>query len=352
MNFPLKQIFFILLVLFLYHQILRFKFTKSQPYYFSTNEIEKFISFDQSNDLLVFIHIQKTSGKYFDYKVMKYLMIFDLKIKKWNYACRKKENRETNMSQDKNPIDNFYCPRKDNTVYKTKFEDNWFFSRLTYGWQCGVHPDYTRLNSCLNSYRNKNKFRGNIYYITMLRNPINRYLSEWYQVTWDDNPWHTSINVCNKETLFVCLPNKRTKQITLEDFMSCESGIANNRQTRLLANYNEKNHNCSLFQQENKRQLLENAKNVLKTLSYFALTEYEKESEELFEYTFGNKFKFALKSNSSLIETNEFKILKSLNKTTIERIKQLNDLDLELYNFSKDLFFKRLKHYRLNQPIK
>ena len=121
--------------------------------------------------------------------------------------------------------------------------------------------------------------------------------------------------------------------------------MANNRQTRLLADYNENDKSCNLFKIENKRELIESAKSVLSNMAYFAITEYEELSQKLFEKTFENSFKFNYKLNLTRTQTQSFKIARKLKKSIINKLNELNDLDLELYEFAKILFFKRIKFY-------
>jgi hypothetical protein len=86
----------------------------------------------------------------------------------------------------------------------------------------------------------------------------------------------SKFNFCNKENfLNKCLTrNEKIEKISLEDFISCEDNIGNNRQTRMLADYG-KDLDCSLFKEEKRRKLLENAKNILNQLSFFALNEFQ-----------------------------------------------------------------------------
>ncbi len=121
--------------------------------------------------------------------------------------------------------------------------------------------------------------------------------------------------------------------------------MANNRQTRSLAYYDQNKTDCNLFKLENKRELLKNAKNVLNQMSFFAITEYEELSQLLFEKTFENSFKFINRVNPKRIVTESSKTLQIFDNTTIRKINEANDLDVELYEFAKILFFKRIKFY-------
>jgi hypothetical protein len=112
-----------------------------------------------------------------------------------------------------------------------------------------------------------------------------------------------------------------------------------------LADYS-KDQSCSIFKNENKKELLENAKEVLKQMSYFALAEYEELSQLLFEKTFKNSLKIDHKVKLRKSSTNL--IIQTMNITLKENLIRLNDLDIELYDFAKKLFFDRLRFYNIN----
>jgi len=221
-------------------------------------------------------------------------------------------------------------------------------------WNCGVHSDFSKFEKCMNKIKAQFKFLKNIHCVTILRDPKIRYISEWQHMNrkfqlGNRNPLFETKNTCNKEvSISDCLSlNQNVKEFPIEMFISCKNNIAENRQTRLLANYNESDKSCNLFKKENKRQLLESAKNVLMKMSYFALTEYEELSQKLFEKTFKNSFEFNFKVNPSRIQSSAFNASKILNDALNDKIYELNDLDLELYEFAKIQFFKRLKFYRI-----
>ena len=135
------------------------------------------------------------------------------------------------------------------------------------------------------------------------------------------------------------------QELTLEKFTQCKNNIATNRQTRLLAEYTGQN--CTLFEEKNKKELVNNAKKVLKQMSFFGLTEYEELSQILFEKTFNNLFKIDYKVVPGKFKTATLNYVKGLNKTFIEKIDAINDLDWELYQYAKVLFFERIKFYKI-----
>ena len=185
-----------------------------------------------------------------------------------------------------------------------------------------------------------------------MRNPVVRFVSEWQHLRRRiqegiKGKLFESFNVCNKELpISTCYSN--LESATIETFISCKSNAADNRQTRHLADYDQiKNSNCSLFKKENRKLLLENAKNVLEKLSFFALTEYEELSHKLFEKTFGSVFKLNYKVAYSKYKYVTSNLVKSLNASIVEKIKEANSLDIELYDYAKTLFFKRIQYLNI-----
>ena len=146
-----------------------------------------------------------------------------------------------------------------------------------------------------------------------------------------------------------CIPKKiEDNVLTLDDFTLCVNNIASNRQTRLLADYSDTIDGCNLFNPQNNKQLLKNAKKVLESLSFFGLTEYEELNQKLFEKTFQNRFKFDYKVDPSKPETESYRLVKKLNSSMVEKLEKLNSLDIELYKFARSLYFKRLNFFNIS----
>lgn len=127
--------------------------------------------------------------------------------------------------------------------------------------------------------------------------------------------------------------------VTLEDFLACPHNLANNRQTRMLANlsivgcYNS----SALSREERDLRMLKSAKENLKNMAFFGLTEFQRETQLLFEHTFGLEFlqdfvqhNLTHAHSIDLTEKQSLAILKA------------NALDAELYNYAKGLFVERL----------
>ena len=307
------------------------------------------INFNKSTDLVAFLHIEKTGGTNFELVLMRYLEKFNTMSNVWENACLLKPKIHTTYAR-------YYCSRDNLNTYNYEtlsINNSWFLGRQTYAWaknwKCDVHSDFAKFKQCTRKIMLENSFLKKIHYITIIRDPVQRYISEWAHVsrkTRNDVSFKfNSKNVCNREVN--CLPEFNKENITLEQFILCKNNMAGNRQTRLLASYDQiNNNNCSLFKPENKKLLLENAKNVLKKMSFFALTEYDDLSRSLFEKTFKNFFRFKeIKEPKPKQKTYDF--IKTLDINLLEKIRKINDLDLELYDLAKKLFREKLKFYEI-----
>lgn len=108
------------------------------------------------------------------------------------------------------------CQRKKKRChcFRSHRNENWLFSRYSTGWKCGLHADWTELTSCVDPELDKNEgetAKRRYFYITLLREPIARYLSEFRHVqrgaTW-------------KNSRHWCLG----RQATTEELPPCYSG--------------------------------------------------------------------------------------------------------------------------------
>lgn len=132
--------------------------------------------FDPERNVLVFLHIQKTGGSDFDRAIVKHLQ-----VRKRNVlanACEKTVLESTTSSStvaiDKK-IRHFKQQKfkKFKCVMGSNSSENWYFSRQTFGWICGLHPDYTDLSKCVRSfYPHKNP--DDFIFFTILREPFRR----------------------------------------------------------------------------------------------------------------------------------------------------------------------------------
>lgn len=109
------------------------------------------------------------------------------------------------------------CQRKKKRCYcfRPNRNENWLFSRYSTGWKCGLHADWTELTGCVDQELDKNEgetAKRRYFYISLLRSPIPRYLSEFRHVqrgaTW-------------KNSRHFCLG----RQATAEELPACYKGL-------------------------------------------------------------------------------------------------------------------------------
>ena len=79
--------------------------------------------YDPSNDVLVFLHMQKTSGSVFGRHLVRNAVGFPA-------TCSRVRGRKRRNCTDSNGR-------------------QWLFSRFSTGWACGLHADWTELRACV-----------------------------------------------------------------------------------------------------------------------------------------------------------------------------------------------------------
>lgn len=187
----------------------------------------------------------------------------------------------------------------------------------------------------------------NFYYITMLRDPVSRYLSEWKHVQ-RGATWKTSLHMCDgraptQAELPSCYSGDDWSGVTLREFMACPHNLANNRQVRMLADlslvgcYNL----SSMDERERGSILLASAMSNLKNMAFYGLTEFQRKTQYLFEHTFRLHFIAAF---TQLNSTRAAGV--ELRQDMRNRIERLNFLDVQLYKFAKELFLQRVQFVR------
>ncbi|XP_008640810.2 PREDICTED: LOW QUALITY PROTEIN: heparan-sulfate 6-O-sulfotransferase 2 [Corvus brachyrhynchos] len=187
----------------------------------------------------------------------------------------------------------------------------------------------------------------NFYYITILRDPVSRYLSEWRHVQ-RGATWKASLHVCDgrsptTEELPSCYTGDDWSGCSLQEFMDCPYNLANNRQVRMLSDLSLVGcYNLSVMPEEQRNKvLLDSAKENLKRMAFFGLTEFQRKTQYLFEKTFNMNFISPFTQyNSTRASSVE------IDKQTQQRIEALNFLDMELYDYAKDLFLQRYQYMR------
>ncbi|XP_073918751.1 heparan-sulfate 6-O-sulfotransferase 2 isoform X2 [Castor canadensis] len=325
-------------------------------YNFSRGDLLRKVHFDiKGDDLIVFLHIQKTGGTTFGRHLVRNIQL--------EQPC------ECRVGQKK-------C-----TCHRPGKRETWLFSRFSTGWSCGLHADWTELTSCVPAVvdgkrdarlrpsskdrrgspstnpganspsstktRNTSKSGKNFHYITILRDPVSRYLSEWRHVQ-RGATWKASLHVCDgrpptSEELPSCYTGDDWSGCPLKEFMDCPYNLANNRQVRMLSDLTLVGcYNLSVMPEKQRNKvLLESAKSNLKHMAFFGLTEFQRKTQYLFEKTFNMNFISPFTqyntTRASSVEINE---------EIQKRIEGLNFLDMELYSYAKDLFLQRYQFMR------
>ncbi|XP_042663178.1 heparan-sulfate 6-O-sulfotransferase 2 isoform X1 [Tyto alba] len=317
---------------------------------FSAGDLLRRVDFNiKGDDLIVFLHIQKTGGTTFGRHLVRNIQL--------EQPC------ECRAGQKK-------C-----TCHRPGKRETWLFSRFSTGWSCGLHADWTELTNCVPSVvdskkevrlrpsspvsgegrRNKTGFAWasprssfrNFYYITILRDPVSRYLSEWRHVQ-RGATWKASLHVCDgrsptTEELPSCYAGDDWSGCSLQEFMDCPYNLANNRQVRMLSDLSLVGcYNLSVMPEEQRNKvLLDSAKENLKRMAFFGLTEFQRKTQYLFEKTFNMNFISPFTQyNSTRASSVE------IDRQTQQRIEALNFLDMELYDYAKDLFLQRYQYMR------
>ncbi|CAH1773243.1 unnamed protein product [Owenia fusiformis] len=253
-------------------------------------EINKQGSFNINEDALIFFHIPKTGGTIFGWNLVKSLQLI--------IPCECDVQKEWGCCKCKN-----------------KNGENWMFSPVTHAWPCGVHPQWLDHASCMKDIVKKETgVPKTLYHITMLRDPIDRYISEWRMQRMCTHDWLNGTTV---------------DPITLDEFIRCPDSSAINRQTRMLADIDQ-----SLVKEMDDAYILERAKDTLNKMAFFGILEYQLYTQILFENTFRIKFKH------SLVQLDAYQ-MNLLPQQEDEIIKQ-NSLDIELYQYAKDLMFRKV----------
>lgn len=191
------------------------------------------------------------------------------------------------------------------------------------------------------------------FYITLLREPVARYLSEFRHVqrgaTWKGSRHYCNNRAATEEELPACYRSETWENVELDEFMVCDSNLAINRQTRMLADlelvgcYN-KNYMPST---ERNRVILASAKKNLQSMAFFGLTEHQKISQYIFEETFNLRFAIPFEQNNATVSSHT---MPTLTAEQAAKVAHLNDLDIELYVFAKKLLFERFNKLKARDP--
>ena len=302
------------------------------------------------SDVIVFLHIQKTGGTTFGKHLVQDI---DLESPCLCQRRRAKKKKHKNSRQFED-----YFSSGERAKRKLKCDcfrpngkaSNWLFSRYSTGWKCGLHPDWTELTECVDNYLSATEgpSQRRYFYITFLRDPVRRYLSEFKHVqrgaTWKKSEHRCNGKPATRQEIPPCYDVTRQDDwtgVTLQEFMDCPFNLAVNRQTRMLANlrlvscYDSK----AMPAADRKRIMLNSAKSNLEKMAFVGLTEQQHESQSLFQRTFDLHFKTPFVQFN---ETTSYNAEMDLDQATLKRIAEMNDLDMEIYEFAKKLMQSRL----------
>lgn len=157
--------------------------------------------------------------------------------------------------------------------------------------------------------------------------------------------WKASLHVCDGHSptlseLPSCYSGDDWSGCSLQEFMDCPYNLANNRQTRMLADLSLVGcYNVSVMSEEERwAVLLDSAKRNLRGMAFFGLTEYQRKTQYLFERTFNLEF---ISPFTQLNGTRASSI--DVPPDTQHIIRQLNRWDVELYEYARDLFLQRFQ---------
>ncbi|KAL0101101.1 hypothetical protein PUN28_018748 [Cardiocondyla obscurior] len=279
-----------------------------------------------AHDVMVFLHIQKTGGTLFGKHLVR-----DLELQR-PCSCQRRRKR-------------CFC-------FRPNRNENWLFSRYSTGWKCGLHADWTELTNCVDTELNKIEGEGikrRYFYITIIRDPVARYLSEFRHVQ-RGATWRGARHWCGgtQANIPQCYDGSNWKGVTLEEFMECPYNLARNRQTRMLADLSIVGcYNSTLSKTDRDRLMLASAKHNLQFMPFFMLTEYQKVGQYTFEETFKMRFAVAFEQHNATLSA---ATMATLSVEQLDAVRKLNSLDLELYEFAKNLAFQRFKRLRDRDP--
>lgn len=307
-------------------------------------------------ETFVHVHMQKTGGSQFS----RLLLSLDVP-----FPCRHLSGRLFEPNFKVFGPGSFRCRGKS---AGKRLEDDFLLSRYSIGWPCGVHASFHRLVQCVPQKLKRRK----LLYISNLRHPVERVVSEYFHGIegWADN-LHGDTKHWPLPVDFFCNGTKRDgfpggcngmqagfglfplnqeemsrnraeperssgmqgRRISLFDYLLCPATYKNNRQTKMLA----LNQSCVPVNGSlNREELVRSAIGALIALDFFGIAERMRESQLLFEFTFGVRFK--VKASAS----KKTPYRQYLHPAQVRMIEQLEDMDMAVYNAAKHIFQRRL----------
>ncbi len=202
-------------------------------------------------------------------------------------------------------------------------------------------------------------------WLTFLRDPVSRFISEWQMVIRAGGGWGPEDATCGnfqpqlgymERCRWDTVPKKvkrtgvATKNLTFEEFLSCPANLGYNRQTRMLADFSLLNcHNLTARNYKDmQRKMLQSAKDNLAKLDFFGLTEYQTKTQILFEKTFHVKFDVEF-MNAHTIASSKYQ---DVTEEQLDKTRMHNQLDIQLYEFAQQLFLTRTRKFNISAKEK
>ncbi|CAG0887338.1 unnamed protein product [Cyprideis torosa] len=300
---------------------------------FNSMFLENFQFNMTGNDVIVFLHIQKTGGTVFGKHLVE-----DLDLQQPCLCHRERGHRNPLKSRKKKGKKRCDCFRPNRSHNST-----WLFSRYSTGWKCGLHADWTELTRCVDAALDEiddRQEKRRYFYISFLREPVARFISEFKHVQ-RGATWRNSLHVCNgrKSVIPSCYPGRSDwSGVSLDEFLACPHNLAFNRQTRMLADLHlvdcYAGASSERSQEEAGELMLASALANLKALSFYGITELQRQSQYVFEETFGLRFSEPFEQYD---ETQSKSAHVTLTQEQLRKISQKNALDIKLYETAKRL---------------
>ncbi|GFR71565.1 heparan-sulfate 6-O-sulfotransferase 3 [Elysia marginata] len=192
-------------------------------------------------------------------------------------------------------------------------------------------------------------------YMTILRDPITRFFSEWMNVrsgrTWMESRLHCGGRDATIEEVPWCFEGSRWVEPTIDEYLACPGNMGINRMTRMLADLNLSDCyrlDSNKTKTERDEIMLASAKSNLAQFTAFGLTEYPEQTQALLEKSVtGMKFKSPLARDPDINYGTSYVILSD---DVWNKMVDVNHLDVRLYQYAKDLFFQRLESVGVPVP--
>lgn len=239
---------------------------------------------------------------------------------------------------------------------------SWLFSRYTLGWKCGVHPDWTELVGCVDRVLDEDEgspVKRRYFYITVLRDPVTRFRSEWRRFH-QNRGWHGARpHPCSDDSPAdapTCFEARRPDNVSWAEFLACPANPALNRQTHMLADHGlvdgcTRNGSVDepLAGGDRDTVLLASAKRNLRRMAFFGLAEFPRLSQSLFEATFGVRFRRTTVRQRGFLRS-RWKGRPRGPRGDAEAVASANGLDVRLYGYAKELLFSRFRALKESNP--